>query len=96
MHDVATRRQHTEFGLADLKDFGLPHLDEVMPSAMGRYSPARQGLGVLDERGRSHGPDRDAQVTAVILAVTTLVPHERHPGALRLRCSQARYSAVRA
>lgn len=31
VHDIATKRQDAEFELVDLKDFGLPHLDEVMP-----------------------------------------------------------------
>ncbi|MFD8563539.1 NADPH-dependent FMN reductase [Streptosporangium canum] len=38
VHDIATKRQDAEFELVDLKDFGLPHLDEVMPAAMGQYS----------------------------------------------------------
>ncbi|MEV8631597.1 NAD(P)H-dependent oxidoreductase [Streptosporangium sp. NPDC051023] len=38
VHDIATKRQDAEFELVDLKDFGLPHLDEAMPAAMGQYS----------------------------------------------------------
>jgi len=38
VHDIATKRQDAEFELVDLKDFGLPPLDEVMPAAMGQYS----------------------------------------------------------
>jgi NAD(P)H-dependent FMN reductase len=38
VHDLAAKRDDAEFELVDLKDFDLPHLDEVMPAAMGRYS----------------------------------------------------------
>lgn len=38
IHDLAAKRDDAEFELVDLKDFDLPHLDEVMPAAMGQYS----------------------------------------------------------
>ncbi|WP_431898550.1 NADPH-dependent FMN reductase [Nonomuraea sp. bgisy101] len=38
VYDLAVKRDDAEFELVDLKDFDLPHLDEVMPAAMGRYS----------------------------------------------------------
>ncbi|TDD23900.1 NADPH-dependent FMN reductase [Nonomuraea diastatica] len=37
IHDLAAERDDARFELVDLKDFGLPHLDEAMPPAMGRY-----------------------------------------------------------
>ncbi|TDD11947.1 NADPH-dependent oxidoreductase [Nonomuraea deserti] len=37
LHDLAAERDDARFELVDLKDFGLPHLDEAMPPAMGRY-----------------------------------------------------------
>ncbi|MEO3830161.1 NAD(P)H-dependent oxidoreductase [Actinomadura sp. B10D3] len=37
VHDLAARRDDARFELVDLKDFELPHLDEAMPPAMGRY-----------------------------------------------------------
>ncbi|MEO3802171.1 NAD(P)H-dependent oxidoreductase [Nonomuraea sp. B1E8] len=36
IHDLAAERDDARFELVDLKDFGLPHLDEAMPPAMGR------------------------------------------------------------
>ncbi|PZG23511.1 NADPH-dependent FMN reductase [Nonomuraea aridisoli] len=38
VHDLAAKRDDAEFELVDLKDFDLPHLDEVMPAAVGQYS----------------------------------------------------------
>lgn len=37
VHDLAAKRGDAEFEIVDLKDFDLPHLDEVMPPAMGQY-----------------------------------------------------------
>jgi NAD(P)H-dependent FMN reductase len=37
VYDLAATRADARFELVDLKDFNLPHLDEVMPPAMGRY-----------------------------------------------------------
>ncbi|GHO70411.1 FMN reductase [Ktedonobacter sp. SOSP1-52] len=37
VHEVAARRSDAQFELVDLKDFNLPHLDEVMPAATGQY-----------------------------------------------------------
>ncbi|MFD5269970.1 NADPH-dependent FMN reductase [Streptomyces sp. NPDC058335] len=38
VHELAAKRGDAEFELVDLKDFDLPHLDEMMPAAMGQYS----------------------------------------------------------
>jgi NAD(P)H-dependent FMN reductase len=38
VHDIAAKRDDAEFEVVDLNDFDLPHLDEVMPAAMGQYS----------------------------------------------------------
>jgi NAD(P)H-dependent FMN reductase len=35
--DLATARGDAEYELVDLADFPLPHLDEALPPAMGRY-----------------------------------------------------------
>ncbi|WP_043633047.1 NADPH-dependent FMN reductase [Nonomuraea candida] len=37
VHDLAAERADAEFELVDLKDYPLPHLDEAMPAATGRY-----------------------------------------------------------
>jgi len=37
VHDLAAKRGDAQFELVDLRDFDLPHLDEVMPAAMGQY-----------------------------------------------------------
>ncbi|OFB38399.1 NADPH-dependent FMN reductase [Frankia sp. CcI156] len=37
VHDIAVKRADARFGLLDLRDFNLPHLDEEMPPAMGQY-----------------------------------------------------------
>ncbi|MEU4720129.1 NAD(P)H-dependent oxidoreductase [Nonomuraea dietziae] len=37
VHDLAVRRGDAEFEIVDLKEVGLPHLDEAMPPAMGVY-----------------------------------------------------------
>ncbi|MEU9834622.1 NAD(P)H-dependent oxidoreductase [Streptosporangium sp. NPDC048047] len=37
VHDLAVKRGDARFELVDLKEFGLPHLDEASPAAMGRY-----------------------------------------------------------
>ncbi|MGS2616131.1 NADPH-dependent FMN reductase [Micromonospora sp. LZ34] len=37
VYDLAAERSDAQFELVDLKDFDLPHLDEVMPPAMGQY-----------------------------------------------------------
>jgi NAD(P)H-dependent FMN reductase len=36
--DIASRREDAEFALVDLRDHPLPHLDEPIPPAMGRYA----------------------------------------------------------
>ncbi|MGI5212283.1 NADPH-dependent FMN reductase [Plantactinospora sp. CA-290183] len=38
VHQVATERTDAEFELIDLLDYKLPHLDEIMPPAMGQYT----------------------------------------------------------
>jgi NAD(P)H-dependent FMN reductase len=38
VYEVASDRIDAEFELIDLKDFNLPHLDEVMPPSLGQYS----------------------------------------------------------
>jgi NAD(P)H-dependent FMN reductase len=38
VYEVASDRIDVEFELIDLKDFNLPHLDEVMPPSLGQYS----------------------------------------------------------
>ncbi|MFE3247125.1 NADPH-dependent FMN reductase [Streptomyces sp. NPDC059209] len=37
-HGIAARRDDAEFELVDIADFKLPHLDEVVPPAMGQYT----------------------------------------------------------
>jgi NAD(P)H-dependent FMN reductase len=37
IHDLAVKRGDAEYELVDLKSFDLPHLDEMMPAAMGQY-----------------------------------------------------------
>lgn len=36
--DIAQKRSDAKFELVDIKDFGLPLLDEPIPSSMGQYS----------------------------------------------------------
>jgi NAD(P)H-dependent FMN reductase len=36
--DIAKQRGDAEFELVDLLDYHLPHLDEVVPPSLGRYS----------------------------------------------------------
>jgi NAD(P)H-dependent FMN reductase len=38
VYDMATKRNDAEFELVDIKDYNLPHLDEVMPPSFGQYS----------------------------------------------------------
>jgi NAD(P)H-dependent FMN reductase len=38
VYDIAAKRSDAEFELIDLLDYKLPHLDEVMPPAMGQYA----------------------------------------------------------
>ncbi|GAA2397623.1 NAD(P)H-dependent oxidoreductase [Nonomuraea africana] len=40
VHDLAVKRGDAEFEIVDLKEIGLPYLDEPMPPAMGRYEHA--------------------------------------------------------
>ncbi|WBB68423.1 NAD(P)H-dependent oxidoreductase [Micromonospora sp. WMMD812] len=38
VHDIATKRVDAEYELVDIKDFNLPHLDEMAPPSLGQYS----------------------------------------------------------
>jgi NAD(P)H-dependent FMN reductase len=38
VHQVAGKHGGADFELVDLKDFDLPHLDEITPPAMGNYA----------------------------------------------------------
>lgn len=38
VHELAVKHGGADFELVDLKDFDLPHLDEVTPAAMGQYA----------------------------------------------------------
>ncbi|GAA3158651.1 NADPH-dependent FMN reductase [Nonomuraea roseoviolacea] len=40
IHELATERDDASYEIVDLKDFRLPHLDEALPPAMGRYANA--------------------------------------------------------
>lgn len=37
VNDIASQRQNISYGIVDLKDFDLPHLDEAIPASMGQY-----------------------------------------------------------
>ena len=37
VYDIASRRSDAEFGLVDLREYPLPHLDEPLPPSMGQY-----------------------------------------------------------
>ncbi|SCL27559.1 NAD(P)H-dependent FMN reductase [Micromonospora rhizosphaerae] len=38
VHDIATKRGDAEYELVDIKDFNLPHLDEMAPPSLGQYT----------------------------------------------------------
>ena len=38
VHEIAKKRNDTEFEIVDIKDFDLPLLDEPIPPSMGQYS----------------------------------------------------------
>ncbi len=38
VRDIAAKRGDADFEVVDIADFDLPHLDEVVPPAMGQYS----------------------------------------------------------
>jgi NAD(P)H-dependent FMN reductase len=40
VYEIATTRDDAKFEVVDLKEVNLPHLDEPMPPAMGRYANA--------------------------------------------------------
>jgi NAD(P)H-dependent FMN reductase len=38
VYEIAAKRSDATFELVDIKDYELPHLDEIMPPSMGQYS----------------------------------------------------------
>lgn len=38
VHDIASKRVDAEYELVDIKDFNLPHLDEMAPPSLGQYA----------------------------------------------------------
>jgi NAD(P)H-dependent FMN reductase len=40
VYGIASRRMDAEFELVDIKDYGLPHLDEPVPPSLQQYSHA--------------------------------------------------------
>jgi NAD(P)H-dependent FMN reductase len=38
VYDLASQRTDAKYELIDLKDFNLPHLDEVLPPSLGQYA----------------------------------------------------------
>ena len=38
VHDIASKRSDAEYELVDIKDFNLPHLDEMSPPSLGQYA----------------------------------------------------------
>ncbi|WP_446220460.1 NADPH-dependent FMN reductase [Micromonospora sp. IBHARD004] len=38
VHDIASKRVDAEYELVDIKDFDLPHLDEMAPPSLGQYT----------------------------------------------------------
>jgi NAD(P)H-dependent FMN reductase len=38
VYDIAAKRSDATFELVDIKDYELPHLDEIMPPSLGQYS----------------------------------------------------------
>lgn len=40
VQEIASQRDDAEFELVDIADFKLPHLDEVVPPALGQYTQA--------------------------------------------------------
>ncbi|MBM0239416.1 NAD(P)H-dependent oxidoreductase [Micromonospora sp. ATA32] len=38
VHDIAAKRVDAEYELVDIKDFDLPHLDEMAPPSLGQYT----------------------------------------------------------
>jgi NAD(P)H-dependent FMN reductase len=51
VYEIAAKRSDATFELVDIKDYELPHLDEIMPPSMGQYSqPHTQAWAVkIDE-----------------------------------------------
>ncbi|HYN93007.1 MAG TPA: NAD(P)H-dependent oxidoreductase [Pilimelia sp.] len=38
VHDIAAKRSDADFELVDIADYGLPHLDEILPPSFGQYA----------------------------------------------------------
>jgi NAD(P)H-dependent FMN reductase len=38
VHDLASKQGGADYEIVDLAEFGLPHLDEAVPAAMGQYA----------------------------------------------------------
>jgi NAD(P)H-dependent FMN reductase len=38
VHDIASKRGDAEYELVDIKEFNLPHLDEMAPPSLGQYT----------------------------------------------------------
>ena len=38
VYDIATKRDDAKYELVDIKDFDLPHLDELVPPSLGQYT----------------------------------------------------------
>ncbi|MDZ5445474.1 NAD(P)H-dependent oxidoreductase [Micromonospora sp. 4G57] len=38
VHDIASKRTDAEYELVDIKEFDLPHLDEMAPPSLGQYT----------------------------------------------------------
>jgi NAD(P)H-dependent FMN reductase len=38
VYDIAAKRDDATFELVDIKDYNLPHLDEIMPPSLGQYN----------------------------------------------------------
>ena len=38
VHEIASQRDDAQYELVDIKDFNLPHLDEMAPPSLGQYT----------------------------------------------------------
>ncbi|MFI2651929.1 NADPH-dependent FMN reductase [Micromonospora fulviviridis] len=38
VHEIAAKRDDAQYELVDIKDFNLPHLDEMAPPSLGQYA----------------------------------------------------------
>lgn len=57
--DQASTRTGADYELVDLADYPLPHLDEAMPPAMGKYA------GEHTRRGRPRSPATTGSFSSV-------------------------------